>query len=291
MSLSLGLASAKQSIEEAGKGAFPPASHPIYRADIFSLKDKQTALLRFLSTEVLVFPFHNFLSVNGSKPRDYACTSELKGELKRPCWICANVKKEGKRGGSFPARPTRQIIGLAVAKDADTGKVETKQYEILSDPDDPESDPKEVTAPRFVIVKQSNSFWDQLIEYANEYDGTLVDRDYKVKRKGEKLETKYSILPGREDGKTEADLWSQFELPEASDGFSDPTVQALYEWVSRRGTPEYFAALTQPVDDDSSSSSDEGKSSPWDDDDEPKESSGGFAALRQRAQAKIEDYD
>jgi hypothetical protein len=47
----------------------------------------------------------------------------------------------------------------------------------------------------FGIIKQSHgNFWHQLIHLGMRY-GTLCDRDYEITREGEKLDTKYSIIP------------------------------------------------------------------------------------------------
>lgn len=249
-----GFAAVRDAIADKSSGKkFGKAIHPAYAAQVASWKEEAVKYVQFLSNAPMVFPFHTWVpgvkAFNGQVTRtnrDYVCTNALEGELKRPCPICTGyyVTKKRKDGGEYQVldQPKPTVVTLGVLVDA-KGKALTREVEVLTDPSDPDSESRTVSAPHFMIFNGGRNFWAPLDGYFSDPEiDSLTDRVYKITRSmpgGDKTKTVFTPLPKPPHGKTEEELWDEYDLP-ASDDYADRTHPVVIEWVERRGTEAYY---------------------------------------------------
>lgn len=108
-------------------------------------------------------------------------------DLYSDCFICDHVIIDGK-----PPKKQQRTWGLAVLRKEvyDNGRMigledETEEIEA--------ADGSKKTIPKIVVINQSWSlFWSKFEGHAQMY-GTLLDRDYRVTRKGKELNTDYQV--------------------------------------------------------------------------------------------------
>lgn len=170
----------------------------------FFLKDGETKIFRFVGNDVKTVKFHNFVTCRDGKPRSFICPNQGEDGLydeSGPCLICKYVPKmkDGKKTKNYP---TDRGIALAVLREAKTEKVDgktvTKIVDVVHDSEvEVEIDGKKVkiaNLPVVGIVNQGTQFWENVIPIWARY-GSISDRDFLVERRGEGLQTKYSLAP------------------------------------------------------------------------------------------------
>lgn len=102
---------------------------------------------------------------------------------------------------------------------------------------------KTVTVKDIVVINQGyKNFFAQLQGFAQEY-GTVLDRDYTIRREGDDLATEYHIIP-REPIQT-AD-GALFDLRNAEHAAKYETSLNLADVVARQATDEYYARFFDP---------------------------------------------
>lgn len=153
------------------------------------------------------------------------------------CYICDEVWLPGKNGRpDYHPVASPRMWGLAVEREevigtqemADAGEIE--EYEVgdvvsYRDVEIEHTDGQgNVTkGKRYLVLNYAtDNFFDAFLGFANVYKGTIVDRDYKITRKGRDTDTSYVISPldqvkGELNGKT-----VKWDL-------RNPEIRALYE--------------------------------------------------------------
>jgi len=176
------------------------------RLNYFTWKDGESIVLRFLTDEVLTVAFYEMVVDNQGKFKDFIVAPDLYAD--EPGWTGEDwvlkyggkVHENGLSGPLIQPSPRIRSVGVAVLREEAPREVDGKTvmayqdhlYEHNVSGDD-------FPARWFGIVKQSHQlFWNQMSGYHHEY-GTICDRDFKVQRVGEKLDTTYRIVPLRED--------------------------------------------------------------------------------------------
>lgn len=160
---------------------------------------------------------------------------ELEGErdffLENNIWL-PDFKKKPRP----PAKSqTEKVAGLAVLRDVVPENVNGRRRNIPKDKlvkrvwTDKEGEEHEEEGFQFGIVRQGvKNFWTQLFGWFEEY-GTICDRDYRIVRSGDRLDTTYSIRPLDPD----PDLLDPEQLAER---YSPPI--DLREWAVERAKYE-----------------------------------------------------
>lgn len=131
------------------------------------------------------------------------------------CYICESPEhmKEDKNGKLRPAYAGLRLWGVAVIREPIIGtqemadKGEIQPYEVGSpvgyqdatfEKDeyvDGEATGKKITVKKFVVANFGlDNFFNAVLGFYNAY-GTLLDRDYKITRKGKGTETSYEFAP------------------------------------------------------------------------------------------------
>lgn len=180
------------------------------RTSYLSMKDQEEQIVRFLtdSDDWLTVDQHNFVPTR-SKPDDWPKESNWPNSMSATCrktkledgstlfddcYICDHMEKpDGK-----PYRASGRTWALAVLREEvtdDDGEVlgfRDQTEEVTKTVDGKE---KNVTQPKVVIVNQGyRNFFSILQGFAGRY-GTILDRDYFIKREGDSTDTTYQIVP------------------------------------------------------------------------------------------------
>lgn len=253
MAYKSGFTAVQESIKEAAAKASARTeyangiAHPIQKLWNLSWDEGEEKTVRFLTSNIVQAYFHEFIPCPDGKRREFADTSKLEGELRRPDVIAADPRFNNERG--YPAKPRETYLAIVVERKKVGGVWEdvTDTFEVLSDPDDPKSELETIVAPRFWVIKQGSRFWDQVNVYWSDY-GNITDRNYKIRRTGKGTSTTYMVRDTPEDPedmyKTEEALASLYQIP-VMEGYEDDPVQGwIVEWLERRGTEKYFENLT-----------------------------------------------
>lgn len=168
------------------------------------------------------------------------------------CYICdaPEYMKEGKKGKYHP-KPSFRLWAVAVEREPMLGTEEMaaagliEAYEVGSTVGyqdvlvEREVDGKTEKAPKFLVLNFGlENFFNSVLGSFNAY-GTLLDRDYKVTRKGSGTETEYIIAPmdkqKHTDGKPfdlrRPDLAEQYKIPFDLDAIiANLASDEYYEW-------------------------------------------------------------
>lgn len=243
------------------------------RAQYFSLKDKEEIVLRFLTDaeEWITVDQHNYVPTKpepegneGKWPKvmGTVCRKTKLGDgstLHDDCYICEHMKKpDGK-----PYRATARTWALAVVrhevKDED-GKVlgfrdgvrTVQETDKDGKPTGEEKKQKEI-----VILNQGyKNFFSTLQGFAGRY-GTVLDRDYYVKRDGDDQNTTYHIVPlDPIETKDPDDPENLIRLDLRDERLMkryETDMPDLEELVERRADQEYYDRFFVPGKDGSSS--------------------------------------
>jgi len=182
------------------------------RTSYFSLKDGEQAMLRFVTDhdEWLTVQQHNYVPTK-ARPDGFAgenwpssmsavCRREPAFELPdgwmhEDCFICEHVP--GRDGG--PHKPQRRGWALAVLREEvkdDEGRmigITDQQREVERST---QSGGTETVQERSIVVVNMGyqNFFGAIKGFANYY-GTVLDRDFLVKRRGAGTDTDYDIIP------------------------------------------------------------------------------------------------
>lgn len=191
-----GLGAVKNSMESSSSGDFVSIPY-------IGWETGEEKIIRFLTEDddVLVLATHNWLTRTDGKGKWGSAICRMDSFIGGDsCPLCdANfrpsdrvftlaVEREGvfeeeeftKPGGSKGHR--RRLVGL---------KTKTRTEKIKNDKDEEE----EVVVPDYGIIQAGmKNFFSTLVGYCEDY-GTLVDRDYKIKRIGSGIDTIYQIQP------------------------------------------------------------------------------------------------
>lgn len=195
-------------------------------------KGHKTRVIRFLTDEVILCKFYEYVVCNDSKTRDFIFGPSLdkdlhdyvmeygakmrpqkNGPLKDPTTreMTVNVAVLRKEVPD-PNRPGRTMVIDYMEKrkvrepifvldsDGKLQKDKDDNWVVKKDKDgNVEFKEVELDARWFGIVKQGNkNFWNNLLAYHQRY-GTICDRDYEITRNGNDQNTFYGIIPIDQD--------------------------------------------------------------------------------------------
>lgn len=234
------------------------------RAEFFSLADQESAIVRFLedSEEWIVTDQHNFIPTKGP---DADATDEQKKKFPKSmgavcrydeayrdeysdCFICDHMLND--KGKPYRPQPRlwarvvmrEQVVGTEqhvaegkISEDQIGKPVGLRDKEVEEDEtnDKGEKTGKTVIRKDVRIVNMPmKNFFGVLQGYFEAY-GTVLDRDYKIKRKGQNLDTEYHFVPM--DPIPGHDL-REAELQERYEGIVD-----LGKVIDERASDKYFA--------------------------------------------------
>lgn len=239
-----GAEAAKEAVKSAGNFA---------KTNFFGLGDGETAILRFLTDadDWITVDQHQMVPTKG-KPADYPKDARWPEKMgcvcrKDPafdfgeCYVCENlvdgkkVKKPGARQWALACLREEVMEGGKVVGYRD----KTREVVIPEKDGQPE---KKVTEKAIVVVNMAyKNFFSILEGFAGRY-GTILDRDYWIKRSGDDTSTTYQVVP--------------IDPIQTQDGIFDlrePQFMARYEHnldlgeiISERASDEFYAKFFDP---------------------------------------------
>ena len=201
--MALGFDALNKSITEAANRSAQGFSGKL---NYFNWKNGETKVLRFLTDEVLTVPFYEMVVDNQGKFKDFIVAPRLHEDDPNwtgEDWVLKYGGKQHENGMSGPLiAPTAKVRSACIAVLREEAPREVNGKTVMGYQDylhEITVGGKDFPARYFGIVKQSlQLFWGQMSGYHHEF-GTICDRDYKIKRVGERLDTSYQIIPMRED--------------------------------------------------------------------------------------------
>lgn len=189
--------SALQSAIKAGKEASDNKSNfrgPSY--NYFTWKPGDKKILRFLTDDILVADFYEFIVSNDGNTKSFLLDPAKGDFVKKYMSPTPGLgwRKNFAPGGGYEEPKLRRIaVGPAVLRDeVPDGKGGIK---VVDHFEKIEIKGNTYDARHFGIVQQSlPNFWEILAGMAGRYGG-LTTLDYEITREGERFDTKYHIVP------------------------------------------------------------------------------------------------
>lgn len=280
MSYSTGFGALKDAVDKSrGVSDGPPTT-------FYTWKDGESRIVRFVSDEPVTIGFHSWFRCPDGKRRDFACGNQLQGDARHDCPICKMTYTDEKTGKEKNYWPSTQSIGLAIEREPilERGRMVGAKDKIREEPVTFKMGDEELSfsdLPHLGMMKQSiGNFWDQLAGYYARF-GTIMDRDYEITRRGEKTDTKYTIValePEDDlrvmDGKF-TDVEKTRELIQTRYEKSIAAHSSPVEYIERMGNAKRYESLLSEKPDSSES---DGESS-------NKEESAAMSSFEQRLKA------
>lgn len=190
-----GLSVARESIEKA-KAKSSQTFTPTRGLNYFSFKDGEKKILRFLTDDLLVANFYEFVCGNDGRPHDFICSKDVFGEGTED-FVVKYGGKSFERGMSGPLidlKPKERIVGIAVLRQ-EIPAPGGKGLRTIDHTENIEVGGKTYKSRWFGIVKQATgNFWNDLLYVAERYDDSLCLRDWEISREGSGLDTKYHFI-------------------------------------------------------------------------------------------------
>lgn len=237
----------RRGAEEAQKAAKTTSSFA--RTHFLSLKDGERALVRFITDapDWLVVAQHSMVPTRPA-PQGYqgqwpqvntaVCRRDVAFiGMYADCYVCDHVTIKGKA-----SKPSQRQWALAVLREEvmEGGRVVGYRDQVrkIAEMKDGQPTGNEVEEKAIVVLNYGyKNFFSVLDGYHSIY-GTVLDRDYIVKRSGAELDTMYSIIPldpitmsdGRRFDLRESDMLARYQ-----------PIPNLEEIVSERASDNYFA--------------------------------------------------
>ena len=250
-------------VEEAEKAA---ARRSFIRTDYLKIEDGSHAIVRMLTDhDRLITVLQHNNPPTREKAADYTgkwpqsmpavCRNDKAfAEMYHDCFLCNRFAETGDKRQYKPAVRSWALAVLRKKKMVDGRFIgfedATKEITV---------DEKKVTIPQLVTVNYAwGNFWDGFTALT-QMNGTWLDRELHITRKGKELDSSYSIAPydrvGVDGmGKFEGDALDMRNYEHARiyvdalgldskqfDNSADPFFQALMTLVSERATDEFYA--------------------------------------------------
>lgn len=206
-----GLAAAQKSAEEAKSRQVDFSDGSL---SYFGWKDGDIKILRFLSNDDIITAdpaqgggLHDFIICNDGKTRSFLinpAVGDLVAQYAQP-ELGLGMKLDYKSKQPVDRKPVNRTIGIAVEREL-VAREGGGGFDIQDKIEEVEIDGVKYPARVFGLVTQSfSNFWGSLLSFSDMYDG-ICDRDYRIKRDGGGVDTKYHIaaldkLPELEDVK------------------------------------------------------------------------------------------
>lgn len=179
------------------------------------------------------------------------------------CYICDEVRDPKTGKPVFPSvrlwaravvreevRGTQEMADEGLIKPTKVGKVVgyvDAEVEVDETDKDGNATGNKVWIPRIILVNQGmKNFFSQLQGYYEGYD-TVLDRDYRITRKGEGTDTTYQIVgcdPMEDHDLTDPKLKAVYEEYAAKVGLSEDDVEKM---ISERASDDYYARFFDPT--------------------------------------------
>ena len=176
-----GFGALEQTLKEAAsRGDFTPG------LDYFKIADGESIFVRFLTDDIITSDFAVNVRCANGKYQDFLVPDPQQ-----------NLVNRYVQPGGWDGKCVKRTIGVGVARrqkmvQPTPGSDTRPTFELE---DDTYQRPDGLWARKFIVFKQGhNNFWDQMVGFFGMYR-TIMDRDYRITRRGEKLETKYTIVP------------------------------------------------------------------------------------------------
>jgi len=166
--------------ESAARGDFTPG------LDYFKIADGESIFVRFITDDIITGDFAVNVRCANGKYQDFLVPDPSQ-----------NLVNRYVQPGGWDGKIVKRTIGVGVARrqkmvQPTPGSDSRPTFELE---DDTYQRPDGLWARKFIVFKQGhNNFWDQMVGFFGMYQ-TIMDRDYRITRRGEKLETKYTIVP------------------------------------------------------------------------------------------------
>jgi hypothetical protein len=229
---------------KASKGNFA-------RTEFFKLEDKGSALVRFITDadEWITVDQHQMIPTK-DKPSDYEGNwPEKMGSVCRKdeafdygeCYIC-DFLVDGKK----IKRPSGRTWALACIREEvrEDGKIagyRDKTREVVKKIGDKE---ETVTEKDIVVVNMAWKNFFSIMKGFAEYYGTVLDRDYHIKRTGDDQSTTYQIVPL--DPLIMDDKGTKFDLRDPQFASRYETDLDLEKVIAERADDEFYARFFDP---------------------------------------------
>jgi hypothetical protein len=159
------------------------------RLGYISWKDGDKKILRFLTNEIIVGEFAEWVQTNDPKrTADFLIDPDGPNYVER----YGGLSREFGTGNLVSPKLRKMGVAVAVVREerpAGNGRLEVVDYNTQIEVDD-----KHFSGRQYGVIKQSLRFWQQFQGMVNRY-GTLCDRDYEVIRRGSDKNTRYDIAP------------------------------------------------------------------------------------------------
>lgn len=203
--MSAGFRKGAEAAKDASKGG------SFARTQFFGLKDQESTILRFLTdADVWITVDQHQMIPTKAKPSDYPADAnwpERMGSVCRrdpafsygECYICDFLVGQVKSGKGVLKKPGGRTWALACLREEvkEDGKVvglrdKTREVTIAEKDGQPE---RTITEKAIVVVNLGyKNFFSILEGFAGRY-GTILDRDYWIKRSGDDKDTTYQVVP------------------------------------------------------------------------------------------------
>lgn len=251
MAFERGLGAIDKAAAEAASGFGP-------RLGFQSWKDKDRVILRFLTDDVIVGPFAEYIVTNKTTEDGKERTADFLIDPDGTNWVEYFGGKQREYGTGALVDPKLRKLGVGVAVVREEKPTEGGRVQIVDQLHTIDVDGKKYTARKFVIVKMSiGNFWDQLRGMGRRA-GTICDRDFEISRRGADKNTKYDMSPI--DPRESAEPLEDLEALHAFYGYGkkwdeqDPDrflfcPQTLDEWAegySGKERAEFFLGNAKP---------------------------------------------
>lgn len=188
MAFERGLVAIDKAAAEASSGFGP-------RLGFQSWKDKDRVILRFLTDDVIVGPFAEYIVTNTTSDDGKERTADFLIDPDGTNWVDYYGGKQREYGTGALIEPRLRKLGVGVAVVRTEQPTQGGRVEIVDELHQIDVDGKKYTARKFVIVKMSiGNFWDQL-RGMGKRAGTICDRDFEITRRGADKNTKYDMSP------------------------------------------------------------------------------------------------
>lgn len=237
-----GAEAAKEAASKSGGSAFA-------RTHFFGIKDGERAVVRLLTdyNDWLVVSQHSMVPTRPA-PADFTgnwpasntavCRKDVAFTgVYADCFVCDHVQIKGK-----PAKAVQRSWALAVLREEVTegGRLVGYRDQVrkVAEMRDGKPTGVEIEEKAIVVINMAyNNFFNALEGYSSIY-GTVLDRDYLIKRTGGGLDTQYQIVPldpitladGRRFDLREPDLMARYQPL--------PDLEAI---VTERSSDDYYA--------------------------------------------------
>lgn len=218
-----------------------------HKTEFLTIEDGHYINLRFLTDERdwITVDQHNMIPTRPAPegqtdkwPAKMAAVCRMEqgfgGEFS-DCFICDHVQINGK-----PAKRQQRTWGLAVVREEvyENGRI----VGLKDATEEVEIDGVKKTVPKIVVINQAWSmFWANFSGYIQMH-GTVLDRDFRISRKGKELDTTYSVAPFDPINVTENGQQVRWDLRE--ERFMAPYKEVapnLIEIIKSRASDEFYA--------------------------------------------------